>query len=71
MKLLRELRNKLLAECDWMVVKAYSRSEPIDVNLATYLQELRDLPSIAIPTLNDKGELDMESFTMPKLNYNS
>jgi len=71
MKLLRELRNKLLAECDWMVVKAYSRNERISENLSIYLQQLRDLPATATPTLNERNELDMSSFTLPVLVGNS
>ena len=50
---LREKRNVLLAETDWMAFK--------DVTLPaawkTYRQALRDLPATANPTLDENGQL--------------
>ena len=61
MRLLREERNKRLANCDW---RASS-----DLTLSTawkiYRQALRDLPSSASPKLDANGNLDMSSVTFP------
>jgi hypothetical protein len=50
---LREKRNQILAETDWMANK--------DVTLPaawkTYRQALRDLPASANPTLGERGNL--------------
>jgi len=43
----RDLRDKLLAECDWVVVKASEAGEPVDPAWATYRQDLRDIPQQA------------------------
>jgi hypothetical protein len=40
---LRELRNKLLSDTDFYVVKAKENNEEIPANIKTYRQELRDL----------------------------
>ena len=61
MKLLREERDKRLADCDW---RASS-----DLTLAdtwkTYRQALRDLPASASPTLDSNHNLDLTSVTWP------
>ena len=53
LKKLRQKRNGLLAETDWMAFK--------DVTLPaaweTYRQKLRDLPASANPTLDENGNL--------------
>ncbi len=43
----RSLRNKLLADCDWVVVKASEAGEPVAPEWATYRQALRDIPQQA------------------------
>jgi hypothetical protein len=40
---LRELRNKLLSDTDFYVVKAKENNEEIPANIKTYRKELRDL----------------------------
>jgi hypothetical protein len=40
---LRELRNKLLSDTDFYIVKAKENNEEIPANIKTYRQELRDL----------------------------
>jgi seryl-tRNA synthetase len=40
---LRELRNNLLNQTDFYVVKAKENNEEITANIKTYRQELRDL----------------------------
>jgi hypothetical protein len=42
---LRTKRNKRLAECDWITLKAYSTETPVPEEWKAYMQALRDLPS--------------------------
>jgi len=44
-KKLREERDKRLAECDWVTLKAYSTETPVPEEWKVYMQALRDLPS--------------------------
>ena len=62
-KLLREERNKRLAECDWTQHRDVSLSN--DADWKTYRQELRDLPSKSTPKLDEYGILDVSSVTWP------
>jgi len=41
----RQERNKRLAECDWVTLKAYSTGTPVPEEWVTYMQTLRDLPA--------------------------
>lgn len=45
LKELRTKRNKRLAECDWVVIRATSTDTPVPEEWKTYMQALRDLPS--------------------------
>jgi len=45
LKELRQERNKRLAECDWVTLKAYSTGTPVPEEWVTYMQTLRDLPA--------------------------
>ena len=62
-RLLREERNRLIAETDW--------TQSRDVNLLNdsdwknYRQALRDLPSKSNPKLDSRGNLDISSVTWP------
>ncbi len=47
LKLLREERNKRLAECDWVATRAFTTDTPVPDEWKTYMQALRDLPSLA------------------------
>lgn len=38
-------RNKRLAECDWVVIRATSTDTPVPEEWKTYMQALRDLPA--------------------------
>ncbi len=49
---LREARNALLKESDWMANSDVEMSS----DWTTYRQELRDLPKSATPTLNEEGD---------------
>ena len=62
MNLLREERNKRLAETDWM---SFSDSPTMSDAWKTYRQALRDLPASASPKLDSVGELDSSSVTWP------
>ena len=42
---LREERNKRLAECDWVTLKAYSTQKVVPKAWRDYMQALRDLPA--------------------------
>lgn len=44
-KELRQERNKRLAECDWVVIRATSTDTPVPDEWKTYMQALRDLPA--------------------------
>jgi len=53
MRLLREQRNQLLAQTDWMAVADRTMTQAqID-----YRQSLRDLPETANPQLDENGQL--------------
>jgi hypothetical protein len=64
--LLRELRDKLLAETDYLMNPDYPhKTEEKKQAWKDYRQALRDLPNNSDPKLNEKGELDMDSITIP------
>ena len=63
MRLLREERFRLLAECDWTQGTAVPNS--IRTAWQTYRQQLRDLPASASPKLDEFYELDLSSVTWP------
>jgi len=62
-RLLREERNKLIAETDWTQGRDVTLSN--DIDWRTYRQALRDLPSNSNPKLDSNGRLDMSSVTWP------
>ena len=65
-KLLREERNRRLAECDWIVTKNAEYGYNIPKEWRAYRQALRDLPSISYrPELNEFGSLKMDSVAWP------
>lgn len=43
----RDTRDRLLAECDWVVVKSLESGQAVPTEWATYRQALRDLPQQA------------------------
>ena len=55
MRLLREERNRLLAETDWTQSRDVTLSN--DTDWKSYRKSLRDLPSTASPKLNEFGFL--------------
>ena len=42
---LRTQRNKRLAECDWVAIRAFTTDTPVSEEWKTYMQALRDLPT--------------------------
>ena len=65
MRLLREERNVLLSETDWVTVRSIDTGVAISNDWKTYRQALRDLPASASPTLDSNYELDLTSVTWP------
>ena len=65
MRLLRVERDKRLAACDWVSVKATDTGVAVSDAWKTYRQALRDLPASASPKLNSEYELDLTSVTWP------
>lgn len=61
MRLLRVERDRRIAATDWRASSDLSLS----AEWAEYRQALRDLPSTATPTLNERGDLDLSSVTWP------
>ena len=61
MRLLREKRDRLLAETDWMGNSDVTMSSA----WKTYRQALRDLPANSDPKLASDGTLDMSSVKFP------
>ena len=64
-RLLREERNRRLAETDWTQLKDIDLDFIRERNWKNYRQKLRDLPAKSNPKLNSIGELDMSSVTWP------
>ena len=64
-RLLREERNRRLAETDWTQLKDIDLDLIRERNWKNYRQALRDLPSKSTPKLNSNGDLDMTSVTWP------
>ena len=61
MKLLREERNRRIAQTDWRASSDLTLSNA----WKTYRQALRDLPASATPKLNSNYNLDITSVTWP------
>ena len=64
-RLLREERNKLIAETDWTQLKDISLDSVREKNWKEYRQALRDLPNGSTPKLDSYGDLDMTSVSWP------
>ena len=62
---LREHRDRLLAECDWVAVKAQETGSEVPTNWKEYRQDLRDLPANSTPKLDSSYYLDPTSVTWP------
>lgn len=62
---LRNHRNTLLQQSDWVAIKYFTRGETFPQVWADYFQALRDLPTTSAPSLGDDGFLDMASVEWP------
>jgi hypothetical protein len=59
-------RDKLLAETDWMVIKAQETGVPVPQAWKDYRQALRDLPNNTTIVLHPKyNNLDWRQIQMP------
>ena len=65
MRLLREVRNQLLSETDWMIAKSTETGVAMSNDWKTYRQALRDLPASSSPKLDSNYDLDLTSVTWP------
>ena len=63
--LLRQERNKRIAETDWTQLKDIDLDIIRERNWKNYRQALRDLPSKSTPKLDSNGNLDMTSVSWP------
>ena len=63
MRLLREERNQLLSETDWIVTRSIETGVAISNDWKTYRQALRDLPASSSPSLDEYYNLDLTSVT--------
>jgi hypothetical protein len=52
MKFLRDERDRLLKETDWIVIKSQESGDPIPEKWKKYRQELRDLPLTSNPIID-------------------
>ena len=64
-RLLREIRNKLIASTDWTQLKDIDLDIIRERNWKNYRQALRDLPSNSNPKLDSFGNLDLSSVNWP------
>lgn len=62
---LRMIRDALLRDTNDEVLKYLVKGESIPSDLATYMQELRDLPANSTPSLDETGSIDESSYTLP------
>lgn len=65
MRLLRVHRNKLLAETDWVTMKAYSTKTDVPTEWVEYQQALRDLPDTATPVLDLTSPIGISGVDWP------
>ena len=64
-RLLREERNQLLSETDWMVTRSIETGVAMSNDWKTYRQALRDLPASSSPSLDEFYDLNFSSVTWP------
>jgi len=57
MRLLRQERDKKLAETDWWTIRSNDTGVSLTQEQKDYKQALRDLPSTASPQIDENGQL--------------
>ena len=65
MRLLREERNILLSETDWVVARSTETGVAIPNDWKVYRQALRDFPASSSPQLDSYYDLDLTSVSWP------
>lgn len=65
MELLRIKRNSILAQWDWVTLRAMSGGPPLTDEWIGYLNALRNLPIVSTPTLTVENTLDESSIIWP------
>ena len=65
MRLLREVRNQLLSETDWVAARSIETGVAMSNDWKTYRQALRDLPASSSPSLDEYYDLNFSSVTWP------
>ena len=63
MQAVRRVRNAKLKECDWVVLRAVSRNEPVPQEWVDYMQALRDITSSDINPVLEDGVLKISGAT--------
>jgi hypothetical protein len=63
--ILRQIRNAYLSDMDPEIMKYISLGQSVPNDIATYLQQLRDIPQTVTPRLLEDGSLDETTFSWP------
>ena len=63
--MLRQIRDAYLSDMDSEVMKYIALGQSVPNDIATYLQELRDVPQTVTPALLEDGTLDETTFSWP------
>lgn len=53
----RRVRNALLKDCDWVIIRAMSKNEPVPQEWVDYMQALRDITELDIDPVLEDGVL--------------
>ena len=64
-RLLRKERDRLIAETDWVTMRAYSTKTDVPTEWAEYQQALRDLPDNSTPVLDNTTRLGISGVDWP------
>jgi len=65
-KKLRSLRDQVLSESDWVVVKSIEKQEPVPKEWKEYRQRLRVLPKTEAPEIDEHGNLNLKKINLPQ-----
>jgi hypothetical protein len=63
---LRQLRNNLLLDSDWIIAKSIENEKPIPQEWKEYRQKLRDLPKTETPEIDEYGNLNFKKINLPQ-----
>lgn len=55
-RILREERDRLLKETDWITLRSYSQGVPVPEEWASYQEALRNLPQTSSPIIGSISE---------------